>query len=147
VISIDTNILLPAVETENAQHARAAAFLESLGDSSDVAISEFILLELYGLLRNPAVLRRPLAAKPAVAICEALRSNPRWQCLGLPPESRPFHDELWRKLDDPGLARRRAYDVRIGLSLVAQGVTDFATVNLKDFRGLGFATVWNPLAR
>jgi predicted nucleic acid-binding protein len=50
MISLDTNILLPAVESRNAQHPRAAAFLESLQDRHDVAISEFILLELYVLL-------------------------------------------------------------------------------------------------
>jgi hypothetical protein len=30
--------------------------------------------------------------------------------------------------------------------LIEQGVTDFATVNTKDFEGIGFARVWNPLA-
>jgi hypothetical protein len=32
------------------------------------------------------------------------------------------------------------------LTLTAQGVDDFATVNVKDFTGLGFRRVWNPLA-
>lgn len=64
MISMDTNILLAAVETENPANARAAAFLASLRDSDEVAISEFILLELYGLLRNPSVLIRPLPALP-----------------------------------------------------------------------------------
>jgi len=26
------------------------------------------------------------------------------------------------------------------------GVTDFATANTKDFQGMGFLKVWNPLA-
>jgi hypothetical protein len=30
--------------------------------------------------------------------------------------------------------------------LIQQGVTDFATVNEKDFRDCGFRRVWNPLA-
>jgi hypothetical protein len=30
--------------------------------------------------------------------------------------------------------------------LIQQGVTDFATVNEKDFRNCGFRRVWNPLA-
>ena len=53
MISIDTNILLPAVETKNAHHVRAAAFLESITARDDVAISEFVLVELYVLLHNP----------------------------------------------------------------------------------------------
>jgi hypothetical protein len=43
------------------------------------------------------------------------------------------------------LARRRAYDWRAALSMLRQGVTEFATVNVKDFEGFGFARVWNPL--
>ncbi len=43
-------------------------------------------------------------------------------------------------------ARRRAYDWRAALLLIQQGVTDFATVNEKDFRDCGFQRVWNPLA-
>jgi hypothetical protein len=43
-------------------------------------------------------------------------------------------------------ARRRAYDWRAALLLIQQGVTEFATVNEKDFRDCGFQRVWNPLA-
>jgi hypothetical protein len=35
--------------------------------------------------------------------------------------------------------------LRLGLSLVRYGVTDFATVNTKDIQGMGFVNVWNPL--
>jgi hypothetical protein len=63
----------------------------------------------------------------------------------LPPENRAFHDAFWPKLAHEAFARRRAFDWRTALSLVNQGVTEFATVNLKDFAGLGFTRVWNPL--
>jgi uncharacterized protein len=43
--------------------------------------------------------------------------------------------------------RRRLYDTRSALTMTAQGVTEFATMNVKDFKGLGFRKVWNPLAR
>lgn len=145
MISLDTNILLPAVETRNRDHNRAVAFVESLQDRDDVAISELILLELYGLLRNPAVLARPLTASAAVDVCAAFRKHPHWQVIGFPPDSRAFHDIFWPRLGEKGFARRRAYDWRAALSMLRQGVTDFATVNVKDFESLGFAKVWNPL--
>ncbi len=145
MISIDTNILFPAVDEDQPFHARAAAFLESLQARADVAISEFILLELYGLLRNPAVLAKPLSATAAVDVCEAFRQHPRWQILGFPPDSRHFHDTLWPRLKEKTFARRRAYDWRAALTLTQQGVTEFATVNEKDFQGFGFTRVWNPL--
>lgn len=145
MLSIDTNILLPAVEISNKDHAPAAAFLGSLQDRDDVAISELILLELYGLLRNPAVLAKPLSANDAVELCEHFRQHPNWQVIGFPPDSRHFHDHFWPRLRDNEFARRRVFDWRAALTLLQQGITEFATVNVKDFQGFGFARVWNPI--
>ena len=92
MISVDTNILLPAIETKNTHHAKAAAFLESISARDDVAISELALVELYVLLRNPAVLRRPLTPADAVRICDEFRRHPAWQIIGFPSDSRAFHD-------------------------------------------------------
>ena len=146
MLSIDTNILLAAVEATNAQHATAATFVDSLQERVDVALSEFVLLELYVLLRNPAVLARPLGASAAADVCQTFRRHPCWQLLGFPVDSKAFHDAFWPRLAHPGFARRRAYDWRIALTLLRQGVDEFATVNTKDFRGFGFRRVWNPLA-
>ena len=145
MISIDTNILLPAVETKNAHHARAAAFLESITARDDVAISELALVELYVLLRNPAVLGKPLTPADAVRVCDAFRRHPAWQIIGFPSDSRAFHDAYWPRLGARDFARRRAYDYRLALTLIRQGVQDFATVNVDDFEGFGFRRVWNPL--
>lgn len=145
MISIDTNILFPLVDEDQAQHAQAIAFAESIQGRSDVAISEFVLLELYNLLRIPAVRVKPLSAAAAVDVCEAFRRHPSWQILGFPSESRPFYDAFWPKLRTHDFARRRSFDWRLALSLIQQGVTEFATVNLKDFEGFGFERVWSPL--
>lgn len=142
---MDTNVLFSAVQSTDQQHVAAAAFLDGLQERNDVVISEFVLLELYGLLRNTAIVLRPLSPARAVAICEEFRTHPRWQVVGLPAENRAFHDALWPRLAEPGFARRRAYDWRIALSLLQQGVDEFATVNLRDFEGFGFKRVWNPL--
>jgi uncharacterized protein len=145
VISIDTNVLFAAMEASNPDHARAATFVESLNDRDDVVLSEFVLLELYVVMRNPTVLRKPLTAARAAATCEAFRNHPRWQVVGFPPESRRFHDAFWPRLRRESFARRRVFDGRVALTLLELGVTRFATVNTKDFDGFGFAKVWNPL--
>ena len=145
MISLDTNILFPAVVAENTEHVAAAEFVEALSEREDVAISEFILLELYGLLRNPVVLSKPLTAAAATGVCAAFRVHPRWQMIGFPPDSRAFHDRMWPKLRTKGFARRRAHDWRAALSMLDQVVTELATVNVKDFKGFGFERVWNPL--
>lgn len=143
--AVDTNILLPALEPRYADHKAARAFLDSLQDREDVVMSEFVLVELYVLLRNPAVMNPPLAADEAVDICQSFRRHPKWLVYGFPPDSRAVHDALWDKIGERGIARRRAYDTRMAISLLQQGVKEIATVNTKDFEGLGFRRVWNPL--
>ena len=147
VLSIDTNILLAGVEVTNKDHAKAAGFLSGMNQRDDVAISEFALVELYVLLRNPAVLRQPLKASVAAGVCGAFRSHPRWQVVGFPVDSRMFHNAFWPRLAQESFARRRAFDWRLALTLLRSGVTEFATVNAKDFESFGFQRVWNPLAR
>lgn len=147
MISVDTNILFPGVVRSHARHAKAAEFLGSLSASSDVILSEFTLLELYILLRNPVVMPVPLSASDAVATCQAFRNHPHWQIAGFPENSAQFHDAFWPQLARDPFARRRAFDCRTARALQKFGATEFATENVKDFENLGFKRVWNPLAR
>ncbi len=145
MLSIDANLLLYSYSESSPFHQAARGFIEEVSSREDVALSEFILTELYLLLRNPAVFSHALAAPEAVAVIQHFRRHPRWKVLGFPPSSRELHTELWKQASAPDFARRRIYDTRTALSLRAFGVTDFATANLKDFQGFGFAKVWNPL--
>ncbi len=145
MISIDANILLYSYSEASPNHAAAKAFLESVTQRDDVALSEFILSEVYLHLRNPAVLDAPLSPTEAVAVVQSYRQHPRWRVLGFPPRSRDLHTALWKAAATRGFARRRIYDLRTALCLQAFGVTDFATANVKDFEDTGFSRVWNPL--
>jgi uncharacterized protein len=146
MLSVATTVLFAALSSGAAHHAPAYAFLQSLTQRRDVVISELVLLELYVLLRNAVVNPQPLGAFEASRVCDAFRQNPYWQVVGLPPETRPFHDKLWLKLAQADTPRRRAFDLRLALSLLDAGADEFATVNLKDFADSGFKRVWNPLA-
>jgi len=141
MISIDTNILFFARMEDAPQHQKAQGFLSELNSSHDVVICELILVELYGLLRNPAVIEEPLGAAEAVEECMIFRKHPRWRLA----ENAEVMASVWEKASQKGFARRRIFDVRSALTLRAHGVTDFATTNVKDFDGLGFEKVWNPL--
>lgn len=145
MLSIDTNILLHGFNEDSPRQKAAFQWLESISEEEDVAISEFILAEFYGLLRNPAVLKHPLPADEAVEVVQVYRKHPRWRLIGFPTESRPLHDILWLKARTQDFAFRKLYDTRCALTMIAQGVTEFATMNVKDFEGLGFRKVWNPL--
>jgi len=145
MMALDTNILIAALVPGHADHATAAKWLGGLSRSGNVVISEFVLVELYGLLGNPAVLSKPLGPEKAAALCQTFRQHPHWRIFGFPPDSVAVHDAMWMEAAKPKTGRRRIYDVRLALSLVQQGVTDFATVNVKHFEGIGFQKVWNPL--
>lgn len=143
--AIDANILFAAVVQQSPEHKKAQEFLLIHEKREDFAVSEFALLELYVLLRNQAVVEKPLSSARAAEICQTFRFHPHWVTLGFPGESRKFHDLLWAKVHSTSIARRRAYDIRMALTLTEQGVQSFATVNTKDFQDLGFKKVWNPL--
>ena len=148
MMSLDTNLLLFAFDQDCPAHKPALAFVQALHDEDQVTISEFTLLEFYRLLRNPVVLERPLSAPAAVEIIQAYRGHPRWRVAGFPDSgSTRLHDALWRTAAVPGFAYRRVYDARLALTLRHHGVTEFATSNVKDFQGFGFARVWNPLLK
>ena len=142
MIGIDTNILIYARVADSPWHSKAAAFLESLRENSNVAIAELELVEFYLALRNPAILSPPLGAAEAVAECQILRCHPRWALV----ENAEVMSLIWSEAAQPNFARRRIIDLRLARTLQAHGVTDFATANVRDFEGLGFVRVWNPIA-
>jgi len=142
MLSIDTNILFAALEATAPFHERARAFIESQRDNESMVICELVLVELYLLLRNPAVVTNPLSAGVAGRLIQALRQNPQWRLV----EYAPVMDTVWEHASRDPFARRRIVDIRLALTLRHHGVTELATVNCPDFRNCGFDRVWNPLA-
>jgi len=145
MLSIDTNLLLHSLNLDSPSHNKAYDWLTSIQMDEDIAISEFVLAELYCLLRNSAVLPSPLSASEAGDVIDAYRNHPCWRLIGFPLESRHLHDRMWEFSKQQSFAFRRLYDVRTALTMIDQGVTELATANVKDFQQLGFRRVWNPL--
>jgi toxin-antitoxin system PIN domain toxin len=146
MISLDANILLYAVNEESPWQEESMNFIQELMKRRDVAISELMLVEFYTLLRNPMVLKDPLSAKEAVQVVNAYRHHPYWSLVGFDADSVQIHKQIWKWAGQKDFARRRIYDLRFALYLQHQGVTEFATVNTKDFKDLGFKKVWNPIS-
>lgn len=141
MLSVDTNILLYAQNRDCPEHGTARAFIEQCAARDDVAICEPVLLELYQLLRNPAVLSSPLSAPDAAGVCETWRNSPRWAVI----ENAPVMDKVWAIARRPDIARRAVFDARIAMTLRHHGVTEFATRNTADFEGFGFTRLINPI--
>ncbi|HXK62276.1 MAG TPA: PIN domain-containing protein [Acidobacteriota bacterium] len=145
MLSLDSNLLFYAFNSSSPWHSRAVRFLSALHERQDVVISELVLIEFYTLLRNPAVVERPLTPAEAVDVIEVYRTHPRWRLEGFPNDSPRLHGSLWVAAREPNFARRRVYDARLALTLIQQGVREFATANVADFADFGFVRVWNPL--
>lgn len=145
MISCDTNILFPACNSDSPLHTKARTFLESLAERDDFCLCEQVLMELYCLLRNPAVSSSPLTSKAAVGVIRNLRSNPHWRIVDLVPGV-GLMERVWTAADESAVAHRRIFDARLAVILRHHGVRQFASRNEKDFEGFGFQRVWNPLA-
>jgi toxin-antitoxin system PIN domain toxin len=144
VTSCDTNILFPAFDRQSVLHDRARHFLASQSGRADFCLCEQVLMELYCLLRNPTVCREPLSADVAAGLIQGLRSNPVWRIVDVVP-GQGIMDRVWQQAAAPGFACRRLFDARLAAVLKHHGVSEFATRNSRDFQGLGFTRVWDPL--
>lgn len=140
--AVDTNLLFAWLNENHAWHGLATAWMTKQMHNSELVLCELCLVELYGLLRNPAVVKRPLDAPAAVEVIRRLRSHPDWELVDCPSGRM---EEVWSEAGKPGVARRRIYDLRLALALRHHGIEELATANPKDFDGLGFRRVWNPL--
>jgi toxin-antitoxin system PIN domain toxin len=145
MMSCDTNVLFAVLDSESVHHHAAVAFLKGQKDSEQFGICELVLVELYGLLRNPTVSKRPQTGADAARIIQQFRSHPRWLVLDYPGAQSDIMPQLWALAAKSDFPYRRVYDARLALTLRHHGVTDFATCNVKDFQGFGFKRVWNPL--
>ncbi len=143
MLAIDTNVLFESVVVAARRHAAARTFLDAQAANPDVVIPELALVELYALLRNPAVVARPLPAERAAAVVRSFRAHPHWQLVDHDPA---IMDEVWARMGQPGVSRRRIFDLRMGLGLARHGVKEVATRNTADFDNMGFDRVFDPLA-
>lgn len=144
MISCDTNILFASTNPNDANHEAAYDFVLANAENSDFVIAEQTLVELYGLLRNPVILKRPLSSAEAVAVVRTYRGNPYWSVVDVPQDGRAMR-AVWRCAAVPGFARRRIHDLRLAYTLKYNGVTAFYTRNVKDFADVGFSLLENPL--
>ena len=143
MISFDTNVLYALLDSRSPFQTKARQLFESLAGSPDVIIAEQVLMELYCLLRNPAVSAHPLPPSKAVALIQPFRSNPAWRVVDVPAD-RNLMERVWAKSATQGFAFRRIFDVRLSETLLHHGVTVFYTRNEKDFLGSGLKRIVNP---
>ncbi len=120
--------------------------MEECAENPEISISEFVLVELYRLIRNPVLNQTPLNGKEASFVIEQYRQHPRWRIIGFTEKSSMLHQKIWTTMSQTTIPYRQIYDVRLAYTLIDHGVKEFATANVKHFQKLGFKKVWNPLS-
>ncbi len=143
MISCDTNILFPACDSTSPNHENAHAFLVEYSECENFCLCEQVLMELYCLLRNPVVCKRPLSPREAVSVIQGFRSNPKWSIVDVVNGSN-IMKQVWKHATRRNFAYRRIFDVRLALTLQHNGVNKFATRNKRDFASLDFELIWDP---
>jgi len=143
MLSADTNLFLYAANPDSPNNQAATEFFAACAEGTrEFATCELVLVEIYMQLRNPAIMRNPLAGHDAALFCKRLRSNPRWQHIDYEPV---VSKGLWQWAQSSTAGFRRIIDARLALTLKHHGVKEFATANVKDFEEFGFDRVWNPV--
>lgn len=145
MMSCDTNVLFAVLDSDSIYHVAAVEYMNGMRESEQFGLCELVLIELYGLLRNPTVSRRPQNGSEAASIIQKFRAHPYWLILDYPGAQADVMNRLWELAAKADFPYRKVYDARLALTLRHHGVTEFATRNVKDFQGFGFKRVWNPL--
>jgi predicted nucleic acid-binding protein len=143
MVSCDTNILFAASNPDDAHHQAALDFISAHAADSQFVVAEQVFVELYCLLRNPVVQRKPLTAGEAAMVISTYRHNPAWAVVDVPSDPSAMN-AVWRKAATRGFARRRIHDVRLAETLKYWGVDEFYTRNTRDFEDAGFRILSNP---
>lgn len=141
--SLDTNILIYAVNAGCVEHAAAKAVYESmLLEPDQWILSDQVLFEFYRGLRSAKILERPLDHPQALGQITFLREvSGVHHCA--------YETMFWRVLMK-GFATVQSksahiFDRVLAVTLLQYGVTTFYTRNTKDFMGFGFKSLVNPI--
>jgi toxin-antitoxin system PIN domain toxin len=141
--SLDTNILIYAVNSGCVEHERAKRVYESmLRDPSQWVLSDQVLFEFYRGLRSAKILERPLNHQEALRQIEFLRVHSG--VLHCAYET-AFWDDFLKDFRDVRSRPSHIFDRILAITLRKNGVSTFYTRNTKDFAEFGFKSTVNPI--
>lgn len=142
--SLDTNILIYAVNSGCAEHPMARPVYERmLREPGQWILSDQVLFEFYRGLQNGKILERPLDHAGALRQIQFLREESGvLHCA--------YETGFWRPLVSGFPERRKPthiFDRILGITLRQHGVKVFYTRNVSDFTDAGFTELVNPIDR
>lgn len=141
--SLDTNILLYALNADCVEHGRARQVVGgALSESDQWIVADQVYFELYRLLRSPAVLAHPLSAPEAAQTIDWYRNRSGWLTCAYEPGLMKRVAGTW---DSDAFRAKATFDLVLAVTLAANGVVEFHTRNTADFAGFGLFRVHNPI--
>jgi len=142
VNSIDTNILLYGTNADCPEHQWARPVLERmLANPSEWILADQVLFEYYRLVRNPAVVEKPLSAKEASQRIRFFRQESG--CLHCGYDISCWTG-IFQTLSAKEFSAGRVFDLVLAVTLKHAGVTTFYTRNIRDFKSFGCFELVNP---
>ncbi len=141
--SLDTNILIYAVNQGCAEHERARRVYEDMLESpAEWIVCDQVLFEFYRALRNPRILEHPLSHSAALHQIRFLREESGVLHCG-------YDIRFWEKIVVPmatsDSASSHIFDRILAVTLLGNGVTTFHTRNTRDFNEFPFQKLVNPI--
>ena len=141
--SLDTNILVYALNADCSEYQHAASALQgALDEPQDWIIADQVYIELYKALRNPRIFGKPYRAEKAFSKVQILRDQCGFRrcCY-----ADAVWDQLATKIQRHDFPYQRTHDAVMAETLLKAGVHTLYTRNTKDFEGYGFASLVNPI--
>jgi predicted nucleic acid-binding protein len=139
--SLDTNILIYALNEQCAEHGNAYKLVtEIYNNPSEWIIADQVMFELLRALSNPHIYSNPISISASVKVVTDFRKDCGAQFCA-------YDQSLFSKITAKYSKghKNRLYDVLLAETLLYAGVTEFYTNNLKDFKNLGFNKLLNPI--
>lgn len=145
VYSLDTNVLLYAINTDCPEHGACAGVVrQALSRPSDWIIADQVWFELYRWLRHASLLARPLSAEEAARTVDWYRNRSGWLHCAWSPDQFGALSARWAQGPFPP---RHTFDAVLAATLRAAGVHTLVTRNIRDFSDAGFDALIDPLGR
>jgi len=142
--SIDVNLLLYASDGSSPLHSPARTFLEGCArDDEPLYLCYLTLMAYVRMSTHPRIFTNPLTPGEAFANVEALAALPQARLIA---EREGFLDAYKEVTDRVVVRANLVPDAHLASILRQHGVSTLYTVNVDDFRKLGFPGARNPLA-
>jgi len=143
VNSIDTNILLYGMNQDCKENKPAFELLQTaMEHPENWIISDQVYFELYSLVRNPAVLEKPLDGNSAFELIDYYRNKIGWLHCSYHTS---FWDDMAPFLMNNQFSSKKVFDMRLAVALKHNNIDIFYTRNIRDFKELHWFEVINPI--